>query len=181
MSGNFLGKLSGRERIGAIAAVIIISVMSMDRLILGPIIQKINILGEEIKRKENLLGGDLRIMGNEERVMREVQYYERYSLTALPEEDELAGLLSEIENLAKSSKVYLIDSSPSGTREEGLLKAYLIDVDCEGSMKEVVGFMHSVENSRKLIQIEGLRIRPKEKGSDIISCNMIIAKTVMPE
>jgi len=99
----------------------------------------------------------------------------------LPPEDELAMLLGEVENLAKNSGTYLIDVSPSGTKEEELLKTYILKIDCEGQMDQIFRFMHSLENSKKLLRIDAIRLKPKEAGSSIINCNLFVSKIVMPE
>ncbi|MCK5451498.1 MAG: type 4a pilus biogenesis protein PilO [Candidatus Omnitrophica bacterium] len=179
MINQFLARLSNRERIVVIAAVVIISAMLLDRIVLGPIVSKIYVLGSTIKDKEKALRMNMRILSNEDRTKKEEEFYKKYSLTALSPEDELASLLGEIETMALSSKVYLIDSSPSGTKEKGIFKIYLIKVDCGGTMNEIFRFLHSMENSRKLMGIESLRVRPTEKDSDIMKCNLIVTKTVL--
>ncbi|MBU1084360.1 MAG: type 4a pilus biogenesis protein PilO [Candidatus Omnitrophota bacterium] len=181
MINKFLSKLAPRERTILIGTVLVISVMFLDRMILGPIFSRIRVLGEKIQEKEGEINTGIRILANDERVKQELGIYGKYSLKALPSEDELADLLGEIENLAQGAQVYLIDSSPAGTRNEGMFKKYIVKIDCEGHMEEIVEFMHSIESSRKLINIESLRIRPKEKGSDMMNCNLSIAKTVVLE
>ncbi len=179
MINKFLAKLSGRERMVVIAAVSIVAVMMLDRIVVGPIISNIGVLGVRIEEKERTLRAYARILSNEKRVKKEKELYAKYSLKALPSEDELAGLLGEIENLAREADVYLVDSSPSGTEEKGVLKMYLIKVDCNGTVDEIFRFIHSIESSRKLMNIESMRIKPAEKGSEVMKCNLSVAKTVL--
>jgi Tfp pilus assembly protein PilO len=179
MIDKYLARLSGRERTALMAAVLVISVLFLDRLIIGPIISRIKTLSEKVQEKEVLLGANKRILSNGARVREENEIYSKYSFKALSAEEEMASVLSEIEALAAESKIYLMNSSPSGTREDGLLKVYVIKIESEGSMEQLFSFMHAVENSRKMMSIEDARIKPKEKSSDVMTCDLLITKKVM--
>ncbi|MFH1837132.1 MAG: type 4a pilus biogenesis protein PilO [Candidatus Omnitrophota bacterium] len=181
MLNKFFSKLAPRERTALTAAVLIISVMLLDRIILGPIISKIRMLNEKIEEKKNRLINNTRILSNKERISKELEMYGKYSFKALPSEDELADLLGEIENLSAASEVYLIDSAPAGTKSEGIFKKYLVKIDCEGTMSQILSFMHEIESSRKILKLENARIRPKEKNSEIMNCSFLASKTVILE
>ncbi len=181
MLDKILANLSSRERTILIISVFVIFVVFSDRLILGPIMGQIQTLDSTIGEKEVLLKSNIRILSNRERILKEVEMYKKYPLEALSSEDELAAVLAQIEELADEDEVYLVDSSPSGTRREGLLKAYVVKVDCEGLMDQIVRFMHSIEKSKKLLRISNLRLRPKERGSDVLSCRMSVEKIVLAD
>ena len=181
MIDKFLAKISSRERTALIIAAVIFSIMFLDRLVLGPILGSMKTLDVTTEEKTTLLKTNLRILSNKEKILKEIDLYKKYSLKSLPVEDEWAGLLKEVENLALSSEVELIDVSPSGTRKDGLLRIYLVKVDCEGSTSNIIKFMHSIEISKKLLKIQSIRLKPVELGSEIMECDLSVSKIVMPE
>ena len=183
MFRSFLGRLSKRERIGTIVVSIVLFAMLMDRLVLGPMLDKMESLDKMIADKEKLLRADMRILSYKNKIAKETKLYEKYSLRAVSsgdEKDEIAFVLKEIENLASEAGIST-DALFSGTRKEGLLKVYRFKVDCESDMEKIIRFMHTIENSKKLLRIKSVRMRPKERGSEITECSLVVEKIVMPE
>lgn len=181
MLQKFFERLSPRERSAMTISSIILSLMLLDRLIIGPIISNIKTLDNEIEERKRSIRANLRILNKKDIITKEAKRYEKYSVKAMDPEDELASLLGEIESLATGAAVYLVDVKPSGERKEELIKAYLVKINCEGQMEQIFRFMHSLESSKKLLTIESARLRPKERGSETINCDLSISKIVIPE
>jgi hypothetical protein len=76
--------------------------------------------------------------------------------------------------------VYLIDLKPAGLKTTGGSKRYLINLNCEAQMEQVVEFLYNVENSDKLLTVERYQITPKSKESKVAKCNIAISKIAAP-
>jgi hypothetical protein len=96
------------------------------------------------------------------------------------ENEEFTVFLKEVDTLAKSSGVYVVDLKPTGTKDAGETKKYLINLNIEADMSTLVKFMYAIEDSNKLMTVEKYQISPKSKDSPTAKCSMLISKLVVP-
>ena len=177
---TFFSRLSKRERLVLYGAIFFISVALLDRLMLGPILSKVKSLNKEIQSQEALSKKSLHILAQKDRIIKEVNRYASYVAHAQSQEEEIIFLLKEIEKMANKSSVYVIDIKSTGLVEEGILKKYLVKLNCEAQMEQLTKFFYDVENSNKLLKIEKYDIRPKTEGSSVLRCTASISKAVLP-
>jgi hypothetical protein len=123
---------------------------------------------------------NIKILQQRTRIEREEKKYASYSAQARSEEEETAAFLREIENLATTASVYLIDLKPSGVKTEGLIKKFLVNVSCEAEMEKLIVFMHSIENADVLMHVGAFSIGPKSKQSSVDRCELLVYKIVLP-
>lgn len=174
----FVMRLSKREKQLMYAAVGIVLIFGMDRLIVQPIHTRIISLNQEIIDKEAAVKKNIRILALKDRIVAE-------SLKLAPmlnkiefDEREVSSLLKELENYANESGVDLINIKPQGSLELGQWDTYQISLNCEGEMDRVVEFMYKIENSNTLFLIKRYQITPKQRNSSVASCSMKIYKIV---
>jgi len=177
---NFVARLSKREKIIFYAAIFFVSLTLLDRLIISPIYSKIKSLNEETQEKESSIKKNLHILAQKDRISSEITKYTSFLGSAKSEEEETTSLLKEIEGLANKAGVYLIDMKPAGLKDKGSSKKYLINLNCEAQMEQLIDFMYNIENSNELLTIEKYQISPKSKESSVVRCSMSIAKIIMP-
>lgn len=177
---EFLSHLSRRERIALYAAVFFLSLTLIDRMMISPISGKLKTLDNEIKKKRQGIAQAMRIVSQKERISQAGAQMAAYKTDQRAGEEEMTSLLKEIESMANKSSVYLIDLKPAGTKRSGLSKRYLISLNCEAQMEQLVDFMYSIENSNKLLTIEKYQISPKSKESTVAKCSMSLSKLSLP-
>ena len=177
---NILTRLSKREKTVLTAAVIAVFAALFDRAVLTPIIEKMHQFDEEIKTMEFELNKNSKILQQRQRIERDEKKFAPFAIDARSEEEETAALLGEIENLASQSSVFLSDLKPSGTAAEGSAKKYLVNVTCEAPMDKLIGFFYRIERSESLMCISGFALRPKSRSSDVIQCELLVSKVVLP-
>lgn len=88
--------------------------------------------------------------------------------------------MKDIEELAKKFSLYVIDIKAAGVEEDGALKKYQANLNCEAEMEQLVKFFYNVENSDKLFKIEKYDLKPKTKRSSVVRSVIVISKTVLP-
>jgi len=176
----FLGRLSKREKLVLYLAVFFVSLTLLDRLVISPISSKMRALDKEIRDKASGIKKDLRILAQKDRISAESVKYNSFLDKNKSEEEETASLLKEIESLASKSTVYLIDMKPGGVKEVDRSKKYLVNLNCEAQMEQLVDFMYNIENSLKLLIIEKYQINPKSRDSSIARCTMTVSKIAAP-
>lgn len=173
-------KLSKKERLILYVVIFIVSLVMLDRLIVSPVLSKMNSLDKEIKKKEAEIKKDLRIVARKDRILAENVKYSSFLDVFESKEDQAASSLKEIEDYADKASVYLVDMKPSSVKESGASKKYLINLNCEAQMEQLISFMYNIENSKELLTIERFQVSPKARGSSVAKCNMVISKTITP-
>ncbi len=177
---NIISRFSKREKAVFVAAIVFVSLSFLDRVILSPILKKMELYSQEIKATEYDMMKNSKILQQRARIEAEEKKYAEYSTIARTDEEETAALLREIERLASRSSVYLNDLKPSGIQGEGLVKKFRVNVSCEGDMEKIILFMHSIEDSHMIMQITAFDMGPKSARSKINRCDLLISKIVIP-
>src|SRR5512136_2530041 len=103
----FVNTLSKKEKfILAIAASFII-IAFLDRVVFQVIFSKMEVLDEQIKAQQLLIKKDLRVLAQKDAIVAEDTRYSVYSIKPKSEEEEISGILKEIESLATQASVYM--------------------------------------------------------------------------
>lgn len=176
----FLSHLSKREKLIFYSAVFFVSLTLIDRLVVSPISGKLKSLDDEIKEKHQAIAQALRILSQKEKIAAASAQVGAYKTDPKSDEAEMTSLLKEIESMANKSSVYLIDLKPAGFKGSGLSKRYLINLNCEAQMEQLVDFMYTIENSNRLLTIEKYQISPKSKESTVAKCSLSLSKLSVP-
>jgi len=174
----FFSKLSKKEKKLFYAAVIFISLALFDFLIISPVFSRMNSLDKEISDKISGIKKYSHILSQKDRIAAERDKYNSFLTSIKSEDEEITFLLKEIENMADKNSVYLVDMKPVESRGEGQQNKYLVSLNCESQMEQLVSFMYSIENSARLLTIDKYEISPKSKESSIVKCSMTISKIV---
>ena len=175
----FYEKLSQREKRILYVVAVIMGFLAMDRLIVGPVFQKMWLLNRQIRDEEVAIKKSLHILLRKQQIAAESKQFVIFSVESQNPEQEMTSLLNEIENIANSSSVRLLYVKPGSTKEDGSVKKYFATLECEAQMAEMASFFHNIENSTKLLQIEKLSIQPKSKESSIGRCSATISRTIL--
>lgn len=174
---EFFHKLSKKEKIGLVAAIVVMMLVAIDRLVISPIGGRIQRVNQEIQFSEKKLSRDLRNMNNKDLVESEYKKYKNYvKKTAASDEEDVANILGEIESLARLSGVSLVDIKPQTPKQTGFYKEYAIGVEVEGSMEQVITFLHNLNSSTQLLRALKLRIGLKDKESFAVKASFLVTK-----
>lgn len=176
----FLSHLSKREKVVLYSAAFFVCLTLIDRLLVSPISGKLKSLDEQIKEKELAIASALRIVSQKEKISSASAHIDTFSTAAGSDEEEITSLLKEIEKMANKSSVYLIDLKPSGIKGGSFSRKYLINLNCEAQMEQLVDFMYAIENSNRLLTIEKYQISPKSKESSVAKCGLSLSKLSIP-
>lgn len=177
---SILAHLSKREKFIFYSALIFMSLAFLDRMVINVSLNKIKSLDKEIEVKESEIKNYLKILAQKNRIQIQSANYSSYLGGEKSENEEFTVFLKEIESLANKTEIYLIDMKPAGTKDLGNSKKFLINLNCEAKMGQLVTFMYSIETSNKLLTIDKYQISPKSKDSSLAKCSMVISKLVIP-
>lgn len=177
---TFISRLSKKERNILYVAAAIVSLALFERLIVHPIFSKIASLNNAVQEAEIGVKKNLRIIAQKDSILSEGSKYSNFVSSEKSEEEGMTSLLKEVEGIAGKSSVYLIDMKPVGVKNVGETKKFTVNLDCEGLMEQITGFMFNIENSDKILTIEKYQINPKSKESIVARCSMTISKIIIP-
>lgn len=173
-------KLSRKEKIGLGISLVFLAAAFLDRLMIHPLRIRFHRLDQQIRISEKQVGGDVRNVRQKDLVSEEYERYLPYIKRSGSDEEEAARLLGEIEALARKSSVYLVDMKPRRPRETEVYKEYAVEIEAEGQMEPLMGFMHQVNTSPQLLRIETLRLTPTKAEADILRASLLITKVLAP-
>lgn len=172
-------KLSAREKKILYLVFFVFGLLTVDRLIIGPVFQKMAMLERQVRDEETTIKKSLHILLRKDQISTENRQFVIFSVDSKNPEQEMTALLKEIENIANKSGVSLLYEKPGNTKEDGAVKKYFATLECEAQMAEIASFFHNIENSTNLLQIEKYSIQPKNKESSVAKCSVTISRTLL--
>jgi len=176
---DFFNKLSKKERIGLSIAVGFITLAVLDRLVIKPIKDKVDRLNHQIQVSEEELRLDLRNLQEKKVISREYEKYTQYVTKAGSDEEEVAKILAEIEEMARRSNVNLVDITPQAPREIDFYREYAAEIEIMGSMESVVKFLYRLSNSMLLLRAQKLRMTLKGDESKNVAATILVTKILV--
>ena len=178
---DLYNRLKPREKKVLFFTFIVVSTLIIDFFVVEPVHRNLGLLSKDIREEENAIRKSLHVLVQKDRIIAEGKEFMAYSVEAKNPEEEMVGLLKEIQTMAEHASVSLLYVKPaSGTGKEGEgIKKYYATLELEAQMEQIASFFHTAESSTKLLKIERYEIQPKTKDSSIARCAMTISKTVL--
>ena len=176
---QLFSRLSKKESTLLYATAIIILFASLDRLVYQPIVNRLNELDQEILLQENQLRRNLRNVAARETILNAYSAYAAYALTAGSDEEEIAGLLNEIEGLARKSGLSLVNMKPKPATTTDFGKQYPVEVEVYTEMTELMTFIHGLHSSKYLLRVKKLRLISRGSRTTQVKGYLLIDKTVI--
>ena len=91
-------------------------------------------------------------------------------------EEEMAKFLTDIESLANTTGVHINEIKPLPTKKFSLYRKFYADLELEGDMGQISDFMRKVQISPRLLAIDKLSLNPKQAGTNLLRCGIVISK-----
>lgn len=182
MINKFINKLSTQEKKIFYITAAFVLLAFVDRLLLGPFIDKISLINDKIEMKKDSVKRDLRILSYKDRILEEKEVFAGYFTEKVPDQDVIsAEFLSVVERLATESKVNLVKSNPSETITQKRFIEFYADLDCSGDLKDVVSFMHAINSTDELLKVVTFTMTPKRGTEAKVNSSMKIVKLIINE
>ena len=163
-----------------IVAGFIVLAVFVDRLVLNPMTVKLRRMSREIALNEKKLDQDLRNMQNKDLIESEYEKYKDFvKRISVSDEENVSNMLSEIEGLARTAGVNLVDIKPQVPKEVDFYKEYAAEVTIEGQMEQIVVFLHKLNSSAQLLRAVKVRLGLKQKDSSAVKASMLVTHISM--
>lgn len=173
-------RMSVREKAGIAIAAVVVFVVFVDRFIAAPMTARMNQINRDIKASEGDLRVAMELVRQKDSVSSEYKKYSAYVKQAGSDEEEQNKMLGEIEELARKSGVSIASMKSIAPVISGSHKKYEAELEIDGEMEPVVGFLYKLSNSPQLLRTEKMSLNPKEKDSSVVRAKISVTKVVMP-
>ena len=133
----------------------------------------------QVEAKAAVLSKDLRLLRMYNRLEAEYARYRDFVGTAKNEEEELAVILNEIENISRKSSCHIANVKPRATKKIGNHKEISLAVTVEGTVEKLSKFLYAVEVSSALLKVRHFAITPKSGRKGTLKATLHISKILL--
>ena len=181
MVSKFVNNLSETGRKIFYIAALVVTLAVLDRLFLGPILSHVERLDNEIEAEKINIVRDQRFLAYKDSIEDEHNAFSQYFSTTVPDDDVVnADFLSQIEQLATQTNVGLVKSNPSHVEKREQVNEYYANVDCNGTLENVISFMHQVNSTDTLLKVAKFSMSPRRGAQNEVKVSMTIVKLIVP-
>ena len=170
--------LSTRERLLAAGVVFVVSVLLLDRVVLGPWWRHVHEVKQEIRRLQKSIRTYEQLLDRKPQLLAEVEAYSVYLRQLESGQADVASLLREIETIGKESGISLGEVKPVTTGGESL-QEYLFEIHFNGSLKQWIHFVYLLQTSKTLFQIDRAAISAQEGNPGTLDGSLRLVRKVM--
>lgn len=165
-----IGNLSKREKIILSATIGLIAFSVFFHLILTPYLKRLGALDKEISQLQNKLNKAKRLIPRKSSIEKDFQAIASSLLTTegVSNEQKIARILIELENLSNQSGAHLSDIKPRPVKTSDYYSEFVIEARFEAGMKEVAKFIYEIQASQELLKIEKLQLNIKSSESSLL-------------
>ena len=152
---------------------VIITLFLVDRFIFGMMLGQINQLDERISTLKDELANDKKIISSKDNINKESELYGKY---LAKEENPDRELPKIINTLAIQSELINSELKPIPSKDGN---RYLVELNAEGKMKNIVSFMYNLNMGHSLLKVEKIDLSPKAAKSETLKIYILISKAVV--
>jgi len=173
---NIKSSISKRERTFFAITVLIIAISILYGFVVEPIYKEYENLNQEISSKRLQLTKNLKLLKEKDIVAEEFKQYGQQLKTVGSDEEEMASVLSAIENIGKTSGVYLNDVKPQKVKDTDFYKIMLVEVKFQATSQTLAKFIYELQNSPLLLKVSRLQVNYKGGDSSSLEGTIQVSK-----
>lgn len=175
----FYHHLSNRERNFLFLTIAILIIFFFYNFIIGPIISKWKDLNIQLISKKIKLEKDLKIIRNKTNIQKEFNIYSKYMKPLGSEDKEMAILMSDIENIARSSNISITNVKPQAVVSGNFYKEFSVNLDIEGKIEEITRFLYELSRPPYLLKAKRFEFNVKSGKDSRIKGFVLITKVAI--
>lgn len=176
----FWARLKPREKYFVILTAAVAAVCLFYRAAVVPTLEKIEGLQRDVVIQSKQLAAYRRALAQREQITQAAQRYAHLIQPLQSDAEETSRLLSEVATLARESSLTVVNLKPRPVGSSGLLKWYQVELEAEAFPEGITRFVHQVERSQKMLQIERMEMKRDEKAQIPLRCVLRISKIAIP-
>lgn len=174
-----LAQMTRRQRWLAFAAMAVVGVVLMDRVLLAPWWHHLRRLEQDITTLESDIRTQQALLSRAGDVAGLLTAHAGAVRMAGNAETEIAGLIREIQSLAAKSGVTVGAITPRDTVPENPYLTFALEVQYNGRLQQAVHFLHLLEGSPLVFKIERATWDHKDKDVDRLEGTLRLSSSAM--
>lgn len=179
---NLISKLSETEKLIFYIALPIVLLATYDRLLVGPALSSLERLDEKIAQEEGVVKSNLKYLSYKSRIERELNAFDKFILSGPVDNKEVnSNFLGVVETISGQTKVDITRSTVTDTKEQMGSTEYFANVDCSGTLDDVIAFMHAINSTDELLKIVRFRMTPRRGEEGSVTVSLVISKLVVTD
>jgi hypothetical protein len=167
--------LTQREKTILYTTIGIVSVSIFFNFIITPIIRKNGLINKEIHNTKMKLKKYLLLLSQKQSLQTKYNYLNAEKPASGIKENSTLRTLSEIENMANTAQIRILDIRPQLRKSEGSYDEILVELRTEGSLSDYITFIYNLENSLLLLRIKRFQFNSRS-NSALLEANFSISK-----
>ncbi len=176
----FVSGLSDKERKLFYMTCAILGVVLFDRIIVGPVTERLSMLKEETRAQMRLTQQNIQILEYRDRIINNALKYEAYYVPkVLSREERIGRFLRDVEDIARQAGVSLSDISPVRVPEGQDMPVYGLTLECDGEMQNMISFFYGIDASEKPIRISAFNMGVMSAEDHTVRCRIDIDKLIV--
>lgn len=175
-----LPKLAARERLLGAGVVMILSVLVLDKVILGPWMEHTRRVREEIQGLERTVWTYQQLLDRRDLILAQAEAYGSTLEKAGTQQMDVAALLREIETFGKESGISLGEVRPTTVQtEEGAPHEYIFDIQTSGTFRQWIHFIYLVQASDSLFELDRATLSAAEKNPGMLDGSLRLVRRLL--
>lgn len=177
---EFWNRLSAREKNILYVTIFLLVILAGYHGIWNPGIVKFQQLDEQIFAYQMKIRKAKTFLRQKDQVAEEVAKYPNLEqMNAGTDEEEIAQLLNFIEQAARDHTVSLSDVKPEQVQSDKWSKRYIIVLNAESKLSNLIEFIYALQYSPQLLKIERVDTAPKEDESRTLRSSLTVTRVVV--
>lgn len=176
----FLKKLKKRERILLYLVFALIASSLIYNFILEPIVKRYCLVNQEINKSQAKLKKYRYMLSQKEKIRAQFERISESVKTEYSEEEQMALILSEIEDLSRRSSVRITQIKPQTTKDYGTYKELSAEIKAEAKIEDISRFIYNLQDSPQLLRTKKLLLNTKSADQDTLEAVILVVKIFLP-
>ena len=160
-----------REKLLLTVALVVVSILIGDRLVLGPLVNSWQIRNKEIEKLEENIDKGNKLLPREKSTIKKWHTYLRDNLNSTNSIAQAEVLRARV-NWTGDSGISFQSEKGEWRNHDDRYQTYDVRLVAEGTMREVVEFVHAIESDALPLKIEQLELASREKTGQLISVSV---------
>ena len=174
-----LSNLKPRERLLAASVVFTISIVLLDRVVLGPWWKHVQEVRQDIHKLEATIRTYQRLVDRKPQILAEVEAYSEQLSQAGNASLDMAALLREIETIGRESGISLGEVKPLTVTEDDLFRQQSFEIHYTGTMEQWVRFVHMLQTSELLFRVDRASLAAAEGNAERLDGSLRLTQKVL--
>ncbi len=171
---------SHRERMIFIMCLAAISIYIGYLLFYVPLKERQDDTLNAIKDTKRQMRKDLKFVQEAKSQRTEYDRYKNQFKQTTTDEGVMSALLSDVDHISQQFKVRISEMKPQKVRKFDFYNTFAVSLTMEGSLKEVIHFLHTLQGDPYFLDIEEIRFDKHFQRTADIQCQLIVHKVLFP-